>query len=421
MRTDDDTPTRPSGSRGSGALRRRTPPIAVAASLVLVLGLVAGACADDDSGSADGDATTTTTTTTAVAAGVPVVDGGPDDAAFATAGPYEVGVTTLELPDRKVEVWYPAEDGSTDGLPEATYGQLDALPPDLAAAAPALLPADVPVSVLTGTMADTYRAVPASPDGPFPLVLFSHGFGSYRMDASALLRGIASWGFVVAAPDHTERGRAAMVTGKAKGDTAKDVAVLMDTIPRGGSATGPLAGLADTDLVGAVGHSAGGRAVLTALSEPQVDVAVGWAAAGREDGPPPDKPSMNIAAREDILVPLPEVEDAYAGLAPPKRLVVIDGAGHNSFTDICLAVANGNDLIGLAARVGIQIPDDLAKGGKDGCSPESTPPATVWAITHNFTVAELREGLGLDDSGAGLGKGVADEFDAEVEYRQDLK
>ena len=416
MRTDDDAPTRPSAPPRHAEPRRRRASLAIAAALLLATALVAGACAGDDDDSAD-DAGTTTTS---LRPGVPVVDDGPDDPAFATPGPYEVGVTTLELPDREVEVWYPAAEGSTDGQPEATYSQLDALPPDLAAAAPALLPADVPVTVLTVTMPDTFRDVPGSDAGPFPLVLFSHGFGSYRMDASALLRGIASWGFVVAAPDHTERGRAAMVTGGAKGDTAKDVAVLMDTITLVADAPAPLAGLADTDLVGAVGHSAGGRAVLTALSEPEVDVAAGAAAAGRADGPAPEKPSMNIAAREDILVPLTEVEETYAGLAPPKRLVVIDGAGHNSFTDICLAVAGGNDLIGLAERVGIQIPDELAEGGKDGCSPESTPPATVWAITQNFTVAELREGLGLDDSGTGLGKGVADEFDAEIEYRQDL-
>ncbi len=412
----DPAPTRPADPRHRAADPRRARALPILASLLLVTALVAGACSDDDSGSA-GDATTTT----AARSGVPAADGGPDDPAFATPGPFEVGVTTLSLPDRQVEVWYPAAEGSTEGQPEATYGQLDALPRDLAAAAPALLPADVPISVLTVTMTDTYRDVPASDDGPFPLVLFSHGFGSFRMDASALLRGIASWGFVVAAADHTERGRAAMVTGSAKGDTAKDVAVLMDTITLVGDATGPLAGLADTDLVGAVGHSAGGRAVLTALSEPQVDVAVGWAAAGREDAPAPEKPSMNIAAREDVLVPLTEVEETYAGLAPPKRLVVIDGAGHNSFTDICLAVANGNDLIGLAQRIGIQIPAELAEGGKDGCAPESTPPATVWAITQNFTVAELRQGLGLDDSGTGLGEGVAGEFDAKVEYRQDLE
>ena len=61
-------------------------------------------------------------------------------------------------------------------------------------------------------MTDTFRDVPASADGPFPLVLFSHGFGSFRFDASALVHGIASWGFVVAAPAHIERDRDALVT-----------------------------------------------------------------------------------------------------------------------------------------------------------------------------------------------------------------
>ncbi len=139
-------------------------------------------------------------------------------------------------------------------------------------------------------MTDTYRDVAASPDGPFPLVLFSHGFGSYRLDASALVRGIASWGFVVAAPDHIERNRGALLTGQVVRDPAKDVSVLMDTITLVGDAGGELDGLTDTEQVAAVGHSAGGRAALSALSEPQVDVAIGWAAAGRADVPAPDKP-----------------------------------------------------------------------------------------------------------------------------------
>jgi predicted dienelactone hydrolase len=388
----------------------------VIAVAVIGLALIAAACSSDDTATKD----TSSTSTTANPA-VPAVKAGPDDAAFRGPGPFEVGVTTLSLPDRKVEVWYPAKTGSTDGLAEATYSQLDALPPSLAAAAPALLPKDVSPSVLTVTMAGTYRDVPGSTNGPFPLILFSHGFGSYRLDASSLLRGIASWGFVIAAPDHLERGRAAVVTGTAKGDTAKDVQVLMDTIPLVGAATGPLAGLADTKQVGVVGHSAGGRAALTALSQPQVKVAVGWAAAGREDGPAPKKPSMNIAARNDILVPLPEIRKTYAGLAPPKRLVVIDGAGHNSFTDICLSVKAGNDLIGLAQRIGINLPDELAKGGKDGCGPENIDTRLGWEITQNFTVAELRNGLGLDTVPVGLGQGVTKEFDAKIEYDQQLK
>lgn len=385
-------------------------------ALLVGLSLVASACSDDDSGgsaseaTSGGDASTTTEATTDRA----------DDAAYRGPGPYEVGFTTLSLPDREVAVWYPAAEGSTDGVPEATYSQLDALPPELAAAAPSLLPEDVDPAVLTMTMTGSHADVPPSDDGPFPLVLFSHGFGSFRMDASALMAGIASWGFVVAAPEHIERDRAALVTNATVRDPAKDVQVLLDTITLVGDAGGVLEGLADTERVGAVGHSAGGRAVLTALSEEPIDVAVGWAAAGRADVPAPEKPSMNVAARVDVLVPVEEVEKTYEGMSPPKRLVVIDGAGHNSFTDLCLPVKAGNDLIGLAQRIGLPIPEELAAGGRDGCGPESIDTDLGWQITQHFTVAELRAALGVDREPVGLGPGVVDQFDAEIEYREDL-
>ncbi len=384
------------------------------------LALLGTACASGDSGgSADSGSAGPASSTTTLPPSVPPAPGGPDDAAFADPGPFEVGVTTLQLPDRKVEVWYPAVDDVV-GAPVATYSQLDALPPGLAAAAPGLLPAGASPDILTVTMTDTYRDVPASTSGPFPLVLFSHGFGSFRLDASALARGIASWGFVVAAPDHLERNRTALITGQVVRDPNKDVQVLLDTITLVGAAGGVLAGLADTELVGAVGHSAGGRAALSALSEPQVDVAVGWAAAGRADVPAPPKPSMNIAARVDVLVPVEEIQATYDGLAPPKRLVIVDGAGHNSFTDLCLAVRSGSDLVGIARSIGFPVPEALAAGAVDGCLPEAIDTEVGWDITQSFTVAQLRSGLGLDDSGAGLGPGVADAWPVPIEYVQDL-
>ncbi len=407
------TPTPPESPAVPSRFPRLLRPVVIAACALAVL---AASCSSSESG--ESTAVTDETTTT-LPASVPPAPGGPDDPAFAQPGPFAVGVTSLSLPDRQVEVWYPAT-AVPAGTPVATYSQLDALPDNLAALAPGLLPAGTSPDILTVTMADTFRDVPASTDGPFPLVLFSHGFGSFRLDASALLRGIASWGFVVAAPDHIERGRAALVTGQVTRAPERDVEVLLDTIDLVGSAGGVLAGLTDTERVGAVGHSAGGRAVLTALSEPQVDVAVGWAAAGRADIPAPEKPSMNIAALVDVLVPVEEVRATYAGMAPPKRLVVIDGAGHNSFTDVCLAVRSGSDLIGLAQSIGFDLPEGLAAGAVDGCQPEAIDTQVGWAITQSFTVAELRAGLGLDESGAGLGPGVVEAWDVPVEYTEDL-
>jgi hypothetical protein len=99
---------------------------------------------------------------------------------------------------------------------------------------------------------------------------------------------------------------------------------------------------------------------------------------------------------------------------------VIDGAGHNSFTDLCLAVRSGTDLIGIAQSIGFQLPESLAAGAVDGCQPEAIDTLTGWEITQSFTVAQLREGLGLDRSGAGLGQGVVRAWDVPIEYVEDL-
>jgi dienelactone hydrolase len=420
---------------------RRTPrsvPVVtvVAVTVLAAAALVAAACSSsEDTATADSTpASGRTSLPTAVS-----VDGGPAAAAFRDPGPYEVGITTLAGKGRKVEVWYPARSGSTKGLPPATYSLLDTLPPNVAAATPAILPADVPVSSLTVTMADTYRDVPGSTDGPFPLVLFSHATGSYRTESSALLRGIASWGFVVAAPEHVERDRAAVFTDPelsaegtdaatqqkasdlAKALTVADLRVLKDTIPLVGSADGPLRGLADTGTVGAVGHAMGGRAALSALSLPEIDVAVGWAATGRALGKPAEKPSMNIAALRDVNVTENRTATIYGDLLPPKRLVLIEGAGHNSFTDRCPAAQGGTDLVGLAERLGVSVPEDQSSRARDGCQPGALDTVATFQVIQNFTVAELREGMGLDDSGTGLGKGVAAEFQpVKLRYVQDL-
>jgi len=381
----------------------RSARVAVAVGLSLALtGLTSCSSTTEDS-AANNSAKATTTTL-----------GTPSDAVFAQPGPYEVGFTTLDLPDRKVSVWYPAAKGSSKGKQPATYSQLDALPPDLAAAAPKLIPAG---TNLTFTMSTTFDGLPPATDGPFPLVIFSHGFGSYRLDASAVVSGIASWGFVVAAPEHIERDRAALVSGKVQSDSNKDVQVITDTVALVGGASGPLKGLSDTDSVGAVGHSAGGRAALSALSADVIDVAVGWAPAGRWDKPAPKKPSMIIAAKVDVLVPLDEVQATFEGMSPTKRLAVMDKAGHNTFTDICKSVQDGQDLIGLAEKAGLKLPANLAEGGRDGCLPGSLDTTTGWAITQNFTVGALRNGLGLDDTPIGLGPDVVKEFpNATIDY-----
>ena len=60
---------------------------------------------------------------------------------------------------------------------------------------------------------DAYRGVPVSTDGPFPVVLFSHGASSFRLQSTALTTHLASWGFVVVSPDYFERGLQSLLGG----------------------------------------------------------------------------------------------------------------------------------------------------------------------------------------------------------------
>ena len=50
----------------------------------------------------------------------------------------------------------------------------------------------------------------AGDGGPFPLVLFSHGFAGYRLQSTFLTTHLASWGFVVATVEHPYRNLTAV-------------------------------------------------------------------------------------------------------------------------------------------------------------------------------------------------------------------
>lgn len=106
-----------------------------------------------------------------------------DTPAFAARGPYPVGVREFVIEDAErplsVTVWYPALNPS-GGLEATVY-----------------LPDLFPIS--GQAIAD---APPDVAGGPYPLVIFSHGFGGFRYQSTFLTEHLASYGFVVMAADH---------------------------------------------------------------------------------------------------------------------------------------------------------------------------------------------------------------------------
>ena len=90
--------------------------------------------------------------------------------AYAESGPHPVGVTTTQLAaGNQVEIWYPAVDGTTG---TESYDVRDFVPDAIRA----LLTADVPAVYEYEASRDAEAAA-----GPFPVVLFSHGYSGMRL------------------------------------------------------------------------------------------------------------------------------------------------------------------------------------------------------------------------------------------------
>jgi dienelactone hydrolase len=327
-------------------------------------------------------------------------------------------VTTLHMGDTLVDVWYPADPGAATGKPRAAYELSDWLP--------AAFKAKVPPGTATFTT-DAYRDLPASGRGPFPLVLFSHGFAGYRDQSTFLTTHLASWGFVVAAPDVASRDLTS-VFGTKPSAPSTDVEVLRQTVDlmkaENTQAGGPLNGRVDTHRLAVVGHSAGGFDAIEFGAQPDVATYISLAA-GDNPGTggrlvPPGKPALYMVGADDAVVPASEVDSAYAAAPKPKRLVTIGSSGHLVFADICLIGSAQGGVTTIAQSLGITIPASLVKLAVDGCGGGAIPVGQAYPVIDHFVVAQLRSVFGIDRQPVGLGDDLTRDFPpATLTYRHD--
>jgi dienelactone hydrolase len=331
---------------------------------------------------------------------------------FTRPGPLAVGETTLTLPSdgAPLEVWYPATKASVAGMPEASYDVSEWLPPALKK----LIPAGFSVTYPSGGV----LGVPVAP-GRYPLVVFSHGFAGFRDQSTFLTARLATWGFVVAAPDHFSRDLTEVLGGPT-GATAKttDVEDLEATITymrqldRTPSPSNLFAGHVDTSIVGAVGHSAGGAAVeALAVADPRVTTFVSLAGATvgsfgqAKTGPAstvPRQPGMMMAGLADHVVAVGGMIAAYGKLHPPKRLILLRASGHLVFADLCEVGAGQGGLLAIAQALKLPIPASLRPLATDGCASPDLAPPKAWPVIRQAVTAQLRHVFGFDRSSAGL-------------------
>jgi len=396
-------------------------------ALALAFALVAGAACSDDGGN---DAATEDTAPPATFA--PASDAEPAD--FSGRGPYAVGEIDLQLDaEHLIAVFYPVDADAVPADAEPySYSGEEILDPSISAILPGALSGEV-------TPEDTWVGLPASGEGPFPTVLHSHGFSGNLRFGNRHNAAVASWGYVVAAVDHPERGLAAILDSFIAGDDSSaerpdeyldsdqliaGLDLLAETNDRADS---PLAGAVDTEQVATEGHSAGGSASGTAAYDDRVDLWIGQAPGTplepdtdlaafteevEEDGEtreridtealleattPPDVPSLIIAAEGDTIIPLERVQPTYDWLDSPKRLAVIADSGHAVFVDPCLPIREEGGLGAFVEALGLN-PDDvpLVELGENGCLPGDTDPELIWGLINHLTVAQLNQVFAID-------------------------
>lgn len=389
---------------------------------LLALVLLAGACSSDDG---DDAASTTTEAEGTATTEAPDAEAPAEGAAYAERGPNEVGVHTLALDDgRRVVAWYPADESAAE-QPTQIF--------DIASLLSPTLQERIPADKRPQYEIDAHPGAEPAADGPYPVVLFSHGFAGYPEQSASLVTHLASWGFVVVAPDHVERSLSGLLGTAAQGvEEREDPEVLsaaLDAALADGELDGsPLADLLDPEQVAVAGHSAGASAAyLTASAEDRIDAFIAYSVGNRSrsgeaaERPVPTVPGMVMLGDGDETIPAEASREVFAGMETPKALLEIAGGGHLVFADICLVGRDQGGLTGLISEIGLPIPENLQRLASDGCEEDDLDPALAFSAIDHFSVAFLRFALGLDEEPVGLDQATADTFDtAEITFVGEL-
>jgi dienelactone hydrolase len=238
-----------------------------------------------------------------------------------------------------------------------------------------------------------YPAVSAGPDtalatgGPFPLVLYSHGYSSLNQEGKYLNALLASRGYVVFAPQFplTHLGTKGGPVHADAIHQPDDVSFVLDqALAMSAEAGHLLEGAVDPERIAAVGLSLGGMTTLLVtfhrdLRDPRIDVAAAMA-------PPADffteafydtrvAPLLILGGTYDAIVDY-EANDvaAFERANPPVNLYTLIKGTHTGFASYVASLASAFDNldeVGCDALVGTDVAggDAGVGAGADGGVP----------------------------------------------------
>ncbi len=316
-------------------------------------------------------------------------------------GPYTVGSFNILLDGTEngrplaVQVWFPLADGVSAEPMSYTFITGDSYPSPRA---------------LDITADDSNT----SADGPFPLVVYSHGSGGLRFIHSDYTEVLASHGHVVVAPDHVGNTAVEQFLGSEDDrDTVafnrvSDITWVLDTVLSGDRGLGPIQAIVDPERIAVTGHSFGGftsygiasgfeNAVGTVPADDRVKAIIPLApAVGARTGPTLltdemlariEIPALVIAGTDDGTTPVePNVNRAWelTNSSPHYRLELI-AADHQSFTDVC----DYQDAFEAGLEVTAVVRGIIDEFAAAGCQEGQMPIQRVQDLTNTFVLRFL--------------------------------
>lgn len=334
-------------------------------------------------------ATTSAPTTVAPATTLPTHD---DDLAALELigdGPYEVGSFNVLLNGIEtgrpiaVQVWYPLAPGATAEPIRYTF--------------------------ITGDYYESPRAVDliaddvnTSADGPFPLVVYSHGSGGIRFIHSDYTEVLASHGHVVVAPDHIGNTAVEQFLGTEDDreiiafNRVADITLTLDTLLSGDRGLEAIAAIVDPERIAVTGHSFGGftaygiaagfeNSAGAVPADPRVKAIIPLApAVGARSGPAllSDDDLARVTVPALVIVGNRAWESTNS--SPHHRLELV-AADHQSFTDVCdyLTAFNAGQPVTDPVRSIIET------FGEAGCGEGQMPIERVQELTNTFALRFL--------------------------------
>ena len=252
----------------------------------------------------------------------------PDAPQYAIRGPHPVGYRSVVIGEGTedslaIDMWYPAlnPEGATE---EITY-ELDMGNPDWLAGEPAVAYGQ---ALLDAPIDDSM--------GPYPLIVFSHGFSGSPEWRSTALEHYASHGFVVLAPTHANEQDWMEIVSATVGRPF-DIVQTLDYAEEITAPGGDFAGQIDMDNVAVVGHSTGGYTALAAGgAQFDMEAFTERCAAVSEDDPNSFL-CMPLVGKEEQLAEGLGLESVPEGLWPsmgdPRVTAIVSFAGDSYLFD----------------------------------------------------------------------------------------